>query len=254
MNAPGHILIVDDEPAILRVCERTLCQMGYRVKSAADSREALRQMAAENFDFVLTDLAMPEPADGERLTEEIARRWPSTDVVVMTAYPALETAIPVLKNGARDYLVKPIRPEILRSVVSRCFEKRRLSGELDGAENLLRELEASRAKLEKVERFQKETLARLGRELTGPVSASLLSLESLSQLRPSLRKIKLYKLARARLVELQELIENLLLFAKNRRRRPAVHRSPTNVKGVILPAQAIQGNSATRVADSPDGS
>ncbi|MBI4249954.1 MAG: response regulator [Elusimicrobia bacterium] len=220
MNALGRILIVDDEPAILRACERTLSQMGYDVKSAAGGREALRQMAAQNFDFVLTDLAMPEPADGEKLTKEIARKWPSTDVVVMTGYPALETAIPVLKNGARDYLVKPIRPEILRSVVSRCFEKRRLLGELGGAGNLLRKLEASRAELEKVERLQKEALSSIGRELTGPVSAGLQTLESLSQLRPSLRKIKLYKLARIRLVELQELIENLLLFAGNRRLRP----------------------------------
>ena len=97
------ILVVDDENAIRRLCERVLSGLGFSVRTAGNGEEALARLKESPADIVLTDLSMPI-MDGVRLTEEVGRRHPGTDVIIMTAYPRLETAIPLLRSGAYDYL------------------------------------------------------------------------------------------------------------------------------------------------------
>ncbi|MBI4052241.1 MAG: response regulator, partial [Elusimicrobia bacterium] len=153
------ILIVDDEEAIRNVCSRTLRASEFRVETAENGEKALLLLPAGNFDLVFTDLAMPGAVNGLRLFEEIKRQYPCIDVVIMTAYPALETAIPTLKNGAYDYLIKPFEQELLKSVVGRCFEKRRLSQQLN-KEKILREiLQVAYSALKRFEEFSPEVQA-----------------------------------------------------------------------------------------------
>src|SRR5690242_11465884 len=122
-----QILIVDDEAGIRDVCQRTLQAEGYAAETAASGDEALARLEERTFGLVLSDISMPGATDGPRLLEIVKKNWPAIDVVMMTAFPTLDTAIPTLKTGAYDYLIKPFDQEFLISVVRRCLEKRRLA-------------------------------------------------------------------------------------------------------------------------------
>lgn len=211
MNHDGDILIVDDESGIREVCSRTLRQMGFQVRSAPDGPAALKQLNERRFDLVLTDMAMPESADGARLVSEIKLHWPATEAIVMTAYPSLETAIPTLKDGACDYLIKPFGQELLRSVIGRCFEKRRIARELDREKSLRRELQAAYQELQKVERLREAILSRLNHELRSPLFVGLMALENAKIVSGDQNQRRSLQ---SGLRRLQAAIEDLLLFAK----------------------------------------
>jgi signal transduction histidine kinase len=233
MGAVGRILVVDDEPGIREVCERTLRAMGFEVKSAPDGQAALKKLDEQDFDFVLTDLSMPAPVDGTRLTEMIKSRSPFIDVVIMTAYPTLETAIQLLKNGAYDYLSKPFSQDLLESVVARCFEKRRLSDELDREKSQRRELAAAYAELQKVEHLKEAILSRLSHELRTPVCTSLLALETMQALNPEPEKLKHLDIMRSSLSRLQKTVEDVLFLARSSQDGLPLRRSPTDLKVMI---------------------
>jgi signal transduction histidine kinase len=210
------ILVVDDEDAIRRLCERVLSGLGFSVRTADNGEEALARLKESPADIVLTDLSMPV-MDGVRLTEEIGRRHPGTDVIVMTAYPRLETAIPLLRSGAYDYLIKPFDGDVLSAVVDRCSQKRRLSTDLSREKVLRAELEATYQELQKVEKMKEAFLSRINHELRTPLAPAVLALESLEKEVSSPTARRMLHTAQANLARLQEILENLLVFAELRR-------------------------------------
>lgn len=224
-----RVLIADDERPIRELCARSLRGLGCEVTTAESGEAALAAFAGGGFDLVLTDLAMPGKVDGVRLCSEIKSRSPSTDVVIMTAYPTLGTAIATLKTGAYDYLVKPFEPQVLEAVAARCFEKRRLSAELDREKLLRRELEAAYSELQKLERFKNAFLDRLHHELRTPLTIALTSAELAGKegTGPEGHR-NLQDMTREKLSQLREILEDLLLYAQMhshdlRLERSAVH-------------------------------
>ncbi|MBI4056834.1 MAG: response regulator [Elusimicrobia bacterium] len=135
----GTVLVVDDEPSIQSICKRFLDGLGFEVHTAENGEEGLSQARSKNPDFILTDIMMPGSMDGVKLFYAVKKEFPLMDVAIMTAYPTLETAIPLLKAGAYDYLIKPIDLELLKAMVVRCFEKRHLAKEL-GKEKILHQV------------------------------------------------------------------------------------------------------------------
>jgi len=125
----AKILVVDDEPSILRLLEEALTQWGYQVKSAASGDEALAAIRGDLFDAVLTDIRMPEMS-GLDLLREIKRHDDSIEVVMMTGYPTIVSAVEALKEGAYDYLSKPLILDELRHLMARMTERRFLRGEV----------------------------------------------------------------------------------------------------------------------------
>ena len=125
----AKILVVDDEPSILRLLEEALTQWGYQVKSAASGDEALAAVRGDLFDAVLTDVRMPEMS-GLDLLREIKRHDESIEVVMMTGYPTIVSAVEALKEGAYDYLSKPLILDELRHLMARMTERRFLRGEV----------------------------------------------------------------------------------------------------------------------------
>jgi DNA-binding NtrC family response regulator len=130
----AKILVVDDEPSILRLLQEALTQWGYQVKCAASGTEAVEAARAEMFDAVITDIRMPEMS-GLELLKEIKRHDESIEVVMMTGYPTIASAVEALKEGAYDYLSKPVLLDELRHLMTRMTERRFLRGEV----NTLRE-------------------------------------------------------------------------------------------------------------------
>src|SRR5256885_4277995 len=126
---PARILVVDDEAAILRLLKEALTQWGYQVTGATSAAEALQALRDDMFDAVITDIRMPD-MNGLELLKEIKRHDESVEVVVMTGYPTIASAVEALKVGAFDYLSKPLLLDELRHLMARMTERRFLRGEV----------------------------------------------------------------------------------------------------------------------------
>jgi len=125
----AKILVVDDEPSILRLLQEALTQWGYQVKCASSGTDAIEAVRGEMFDAVLTDIRMPEMS-GLELLKEIKRHDESIEIVMMTGYPTITSAVEALKEGAYDYLSKPVILDELRHLMVRMMERRFLRGEV----------------------------------------------------------------------------------------------------------------------------
>ncbi|MBE0617014.1 MAG: diguanylate cyclase [Proteobacteria bacterium] len=119
------ILVVDDDAFFRTFCAEVLRREGYAVLPVASGREALETLDRGEASLVLADIYMPEMS-GLELLESVKARHPSVDVVIMTGYASIDTAIQALKRGARDYLRKPFAAEELAVVIDSTLAQRRL--------------------------------------------------------------------------------------------------------------------------------
>src|SRR5260370_41779600 len=106
----GRILIVDDEANIRTALAKLLSKLGYSVKTAASAQEALQLLRGGRFQIVISDLRMPGH-DGLQLLAEIKGIDPMIDVIMMTAYGTIQTAVEPMKRGAYDCIEKPVNQE-----------------------------------------------------------------------------------------------------------------------------------------------
>lgn len=128
MSADGTVLVVDDEAELRDVLAEFLRMSGYEVLLAADGKEALEHFHARHPAVVLTDLRMPR-MDGSTLLRMIKRVSPQTQVLVMTAYADLDSAIDAVHDGAFDYLLKPLTLANVDRRIGQALERRRLARE-----------------------------------------------------------------------------------------------------------------------------
>ncbi|MDA2911480.1 sigma-54 dependent transcriptional regulator [Nitrospiraceae bacterium AH_259_D15_M11_P09] len=126
----GPILVVDDELDMRELLRDVLQDRGSQVTLAQSGREALKRLGEEEYAVVLTDLRMKE-MEGIELLKEIKRSYPETNVIIMTAFGSVETAIEAMKQGAYDYLVKPIKTEELVRVTERALREAALRQEVN---------------------------------------------------------------------------------------------------------------------------
>jgi len=138
------ILIVDDELLILRIISDILGKEGYEVKTAINYFNASQLLDGEKFDVVITDIRMPEKSGIDLLTHvrEINSDIP---VILMTGFATLETAVEAVKQGAFDYLTKPLDFNKLKRIVSQSIERFNL---LSSNKKLVRELQEVNSNLE----------------------------------------------------------------------------------------------------------
>src|SRR5437879_1916869 len=134
----AKILVVDDETSILKLLKEALTQWGYQVACVSTGTEALEAIRTELFDAAITDIRMPEMT-GLDLLREIKRHDESIEVIVMTGYPPIASAVEALKEGAYDYLSKPLILDELRRLMARVTERRFLKGEVQSLRTRLGE-------------------------------------------------------------------------------------------------------------------
>lgn len=115
------ILIVDDEPIIIRSCEAILKSEGYNIEGTLSAKNAILRMEQQPYDLVFTDLKMPE-VDGITLIRWIKQKRPDTGIVIITGYPSQETIKDALELGIIDYVPKPFTPAQLLDVTKRAVE------------------------------------------------------------------------------------------------------------------------------------
>ena len=125
----GKILIVDDEDVVRESLHQWFDSEGYETRAAASGKEALNTVGEQQFDLALLDIKMPG-MDGIELQQRLTEADPELTVVIMTGYGTVETAVQALKNGAYDYVTKPIDPDDLSHLVSKALEHRRTAREV----------------------------------------------------------------------------------------------------------------------------
>jgi DNA-binding NtrC family response regulator len=126
---PAKFLVVDDEKSILLLLKDALTQWGYQVTCAGSAAEALEILKDGLFDALISDIRMPDMS-GLDLLREVRKRDESIEVVMMTGYPTIASAVQALKEGAYDYLSKPLILDELRHLLARMMERRFLRGEV----------------------------------------------------------------------------------------------------------------------------
>ena len=110
MNNRSSVLIVDDEEIVRRAHLRSLEHTGCQARVARDGDEAIRLMEEDPCDVILLDIRMAG-LDGMDVLKIIKKRWPDSEVVVITGYPTIESAKEAVRLGACDYIAKPAAPD-----------------------------------------------------------------------------------------------------------------------------------------------
>jgi len=128
MKPTVNILVVDDEVNIRCALVTMLEKKGHQVRGVATAEEGLAQLEAASAELVITDLRMPG-IGGMEFLRRLKGTWPDTEVVVMTAYGSIDTAVEAMRCGAYDYLTKPIDRERFPIVVDKALERHALTTE-----------------------------------------------------------------------------------------------------------------------------
>lgn len=124
MTRQIHTLIVDDEPRIRSLLAMILSGSEYMVATAGSGEEALEVLRDTPFDLVILDLMLGGRVDGLKVLEAIKWRWPETAVIILTAHGSLESAMVAVREGADDYLLKPVEPDSFRQTVKAVMIRR----------------------------------------------------------------------------------------------------------------------------------
>ncbi len=132
------ILIVDDESVVRESLTHWFTEDGYEVEASESAPGALSKLAAREFDLVIADIRMPG-MDGLELLEKLRMEQLDTEVIVMTGYASVDTAVRALKAGAFDYITKPFDPDDLSAIVRNAMEKNKLKRENRMLRNQLEE-------------------------------------------------------------------------------------------------------------------
>jgi len=128
MNTEQKLLVVDDDAVALNNLTHILKKEGYQIKSTQSGTQALKYIEQEEFNVILTDLKM-EKVDGMRLLKRAKELYPDTEVVMITGFATVDSAIEAMKAGAYYYIAKPYKLDEVRKVVREAIEKNQLKKE-----------------------------------------------------------------------------------------------------------------------------
>jgi len=118
VKTKGRILIVDDELVVRDSLGKWFTSEGYTARPVGSGREALETIQQAEFDIALLDIKMPG-MDGMELQGRLHEADPDLSVIIMTGYASVDTAVQALKNGAYDYITKPVDPDELSHLVEK---------------------------------------------------------------------------------------------------------------------------------------
>ena len=127
-NKSVSILVVDDELSVRDSLTKWFKEDGYRTGAAADANEALKKLKPGLWDIIFLDIKLPG-MDGMELQQRIKSIDPNATIIMITAYAAVDTAVKSLKEGAYDYVTKPVDPDYLSHLVANAIKQKRLLSE-----------------------------------------------------------------------------------------------------------------------------
>ena len=128
MTASARVLLIDDDESFRSILQYNLHKAGYQVVSAPNGREGLKCMEAETFAVVITDIKMPG-MDGLEVLRRVKKESPETLVVMITAHGSIEMAVEAMRDGAYDYITKPLNRDALLMTLEKALQYRDLKEE-----------------------------------------------------------------------------------------------------------------------------
>lgn len=135
----GKILVVEDQDAMRESLVIAFRDEGYQVEGVASGEEAIQKIYSHNvYDLVVTDLKMKK-VDGLEVLKAVKTANPSTEVVLITAYGTISTAVQAIRDGAYDYVTKPFRHQEILKVAKKAFEKKNLKDRVRYLEGEIRD-------------------------------------------------------------------------------------------------------------------
>ncbi|HNZ28450.1 MAG TPA: sigma-54 dependent transcriptional regulator [Candidatus Goldiibacteriota bacterium] len=124
----NYILIVEDNDALREIAAEAISSPQNEITTAASAEEAFAEIKEKTFDLVITDLKLPE-ADGMAVLDAAKKANPDTEVIIMTAYGTVDTAVKAMKKGASDFITKPFSIEQMRVMAAKILTRRALMEE-----------------------------------------------------------------------------------------------------------------------------
>ncbi|MGB6688217.1 MAG: sigma-54 dependent transcriptional regulator [Terracidiphilus sp.] len=132
-NTESSVMVVDDEPGIRTALRANFLRHGWRVETASGVREAIRNLESREFDLVVTDMRMPD-GSGMEVMRAARRSSPTTGVILLTAYGSVPDAVTAMRDGALDYVTKPIPFDQLQATAAQVMLRaRETSAEAEAA-------------------------------------------------------------------------------------------------------------------------
>jgi len=125
---PGQIFVIDDEESMCSFMSIMLSKEGYEVEVATDPRTAINRVCGGAYDLVIADMMMPD-ISGLELLSEIKSRRPDQDIIVMTAFASVESAIEAMKLGASDYISKPFKVDEIKLTIEKVMAHHKVVNE-----------------------------------------------------------------------------------------------------------------------------
>jgi DNA-binding response OmpR family regulator len=149
----ARVLIVDDDPSVRLILERTLQHEGYELDQAANGMEALEKIHKSPYHLILLDIQM-KPMDGIKVLSEVRKADTNVVVILLTAHSTIESAVEALHLGAFDYLFKPATTDVIRQRVREGLQRYEQASRRT---NLLAQIESLRATLDEIEVDEKSS-------------------------------------------------------------------------------------------------
>ena len=217
----ARILVAEDEIGIRTALSLLLEEEGYQVTTASDGREAIEVVRGRDIDLVVSDIRMPGMS-GLQFLEEVRKLPYGPEIILITAYGSVETAIQAMKKGARDFLLKPFSNDMMKMTVRRVLE--------------LRELSEENKRLHDLETIKNEFIAMVAHELRTPLTAikGYLKLVLSGQGGPlSPQQARYLEVVNHNQLKLQRVVEEVLDIAQLERHELALHSVGTDLLNLL---------------------
>ncbi len=138
--AGESLFVVDDDPFMVELLSESLAEAGYAVTTAQTGEEAIRLLSKHEFQVAIVDMSLPD-ADGMDLIRQILDTAPEAQILIMTGFPSVDTAIEGLQQGAQNYIVKPFKVPEMLAAVDRALKDQKLQEEVRQLRHRVRDLE-----------------------------------------------------------------------------------------------------------------
>ncbi len=252
-----RVLVVDDERDIRDFLYKALTRIaGFQVELAENGKDALQKIEGEKFDLILTDLKMPA-MDGLELITAISRLSPETLTVLMTGHGTIDSAIEAMKQGASDYLTKPLNlDETILRLQKVLNEKQRFVRLKDYAD----QLEKANQELKKIDAMKSEFVSVASHELRTPLAAIKNSIQLILSGKTgeiNENQAKFLSMAERNINRLTNILNDLLSLSRIESGRMALNFETIPCHKIIEPAVAslkpqADGKSISLEVDCPE--